>query len=78
MPYLSQAHAFVDGNKRVAAAVTEIFVELNGASLSATNGEIVELFLSIAASEKSREDVEMIFSHWLQSEIITTERKRDA
>jgi death-on-curing protein len=63
--HLSQAHAFIDGNKRVAAAVAEIFVELNGANLSATNEEIVELFLSIAASEKSREDVEKVFTQWL-------------
>jgi len=35
--HLTQAHAFVDGNKRIAAAVTEIFVELNGAKLQATD-----------------------------------------
>ncbi|HEX9963095.1 MAG TPA: type II toxin-antitoxin system death-on-curing family toxin [Pyrinomonadaceae bacterium] len=27
--HLSQAHAFLDGNKRIAAAVTGIFLELN-------------------------------------------------
>ena len=66
--HLSQAHAFIDGNKRVAAAAAEIFVELNGASLNATNEEVVELFLSIAASEKSRIDVEEVFTQWLVSE----------
>ena len=60
--HLSQVHAFVDGNNRVAAAVAEIFVELNSATLSATNEEIVEQFLSIAASEISREDVEKVFT----------------
>ena len=30
--HLTQAHAFIDGNKRVAAAVSEIFLEINGAA----------------------------------------------
>jgi death-on-curing protein len=63
--HLTQAHAFVDGNKRVAAAVTEIFVELNGATLQATDEEIVQLFLSIAAKTASRADIERIFRQWI-------------
>jgi death-on-curing protein len=31
--HLTQAHAFLDGNKRVAAAVAEISLELNGADV---------------------------------------------
>lgn len=38
--HLSQAHAFVDGNKRIAAAVSEIFLEINGARLNSTNEQI--------------------------------------
>lgn len=38
--HLSQAHAFVDGNKRVAAAVAEIFIEINSARLTLTNDQI--------------------------------------
>ena len=56
--HLTQTHAFIDGNKRVAAAVTEAFLETNGFELVMTNDEIVELFLSIASSEISREQVE--------------------
>ena len=63
--HLSQANAFLDGNKRVAAAVSEIFVELNGGYLNASNDQIVELFLAIAAGEKSRVEVEQIFVVWL-------------
>jgi death-on-curing protein len=47
--HLTQAHAFLDGNKRIAAAVAEIFLELNGAALRTTDEEIVALFLAIAA-----------------------------
>jgi len=49
--------AFLDGNKRVAAAVAEIFLELNGAELRTTNEEIVALFLAIAAGQVPRQDV---------------------
>ena len=56
--HLAQAHAFLDGNKRVAAAITEAFLETNGFELTMTNEEIVILFLAIASSELNREQVE--------------------
>ena len=63
--HLSQAHAFLDGNKRIAAAVAGVFLELNGAWLNASQEEIIELFLNIAASRISREDVESKFAKWI-------------
>lgn len=63
--HLTQAHAFLDGNKRVGAATAEVFLILNSASLMASDGEIISLFLAIAASETSREDVE----RWYQSRV---------
>lgn len=66
--HLSQAHAFLDGNKRIAAAAAGIFLELNGAWLNASQDEIIELFLDIAASRLSREDVEKKFAEWLIAE----------
>ena len=60
--HLTQAHAFLDGNKRIAAAVAEIFLELNGAALQTTDEEIVAVFLAIAAGEVSRQDVEQWFA----------------
>jgi death-on-curing protein len=59
--HLSQAHAFVDGNKRVAAAVAEIFLEINGARLDATNEQVVTLFMGIAAGGLSRDEVTEFF-----------------
>ena len=56
--HLTQSHAFLDCNKRVAAAVTEAFLETNGFELLMSNEEIVVLFLAIASSELSREQVE--------------------
>ncbi|HEX8735862.1 MAG TPA: type II toxin-antitoxin system death-on-curing family toxin [Pyrinomonadaceae bacterium] len=66
--HLSQAHAFLDGNKRIAAAVAGVFLEINGAWLNASEDEIIELFLDIAASRLSREDVERKFAEWLITE----------
>jgi death-on-curing protein len=58
--HLTQAHAFVDGNKRIAAAVAEAFLESNGMQLMMTDNEIVRLFLDIAAGLLSREEVERL------------------
>ena len=63
--HLARNHPFVDGNKRAGAAVAEFFVRLNGAYLSASNDEIVMMFLGIAAGTVSREEVEQIFARWL-------------
>src|SRR4029079_16157291 len=56
--HLAQSHAFLDGNKRVAAAVTEAFLETNGFELTMTNEEIVVFFLAIASSTLNRDQVE--------------------
>jgi death-on-curing protein len=63
--HLTRNHPFMDGNKRIGAAIAEIFVQLNGARLSATNDEIVELALGIAAGTLAREDVEQAFARWV-------------
>jgi len=60
--HLTQAHAFIDGNKRIAAAVSELFLSINDARLELTNDEIVDLFLGIAASKITRDEVERIFA----------------
>jgi death-on-curing protein len=56
--HLTQAHAFVDGNKRVAAAVTETFLLSNEHDLLMDDDEVVRLFLAIAAGIMTRDDVE--------------------
>jgi death-on-curing protein len=56
--HLTQAHAFVDGNKRVAAAITEPFLLSNGCELLMDDDEVVRLFLDIAAGVLTRDEVE--------------------
>jgi death on curing protein len=56
--HLTQAHAFVDGNKRIGAAVAEAFLETNGHELTMTDEELVDMLLAIASSKFSRDQVE--------------------
>ena len=63
--HLCQAHAFLDGNKRIAAAAAELFIEMNGARLIATNSQIVDFFLKIASSAITRHKAEEMFESWI-------------
>lgn len=63
--HLCQSHAFIDGNKRVAAAVTIAFLRSNDALLVATREQLRELFLGIAAGEISREQAEILLRTWI-------------
>lgn len=59
--HLTQAHAFIDGNKRIGVAAALLFVRLNDGRLKMTNAELIELFLKIAASEMTRDEAEQLF-----------------
>jgi death-on-curing protein len=65
--HLTQAHAFLDGNKRVAAAITETFLETNGSRLAMTDEEIVQLFLNIGSGVLSRDQIEQLLRERIRS-----------
>ncbi len=44
-------HPFVDGNKRAAFVVCELFLALNGQALTAADGDCVSTILALAAGE---------------------------
>jgi len=46
---IARDHAFVDGNKRTSAVVTEAFLRLNGLSLTATDIEMVQTWSDLGA-----------------------------
>ncbi len=54
---LAQNHAFIDGNKRIVALVTLVFLRLNGVDINCTEAELISMFMSIAASEITFEDL---------------------
>ncbi len=66
--HLTHAQAFVDGNKRVAAAATELFLEMNGMRFVATDEDIIDLFLRIATGDLTRDAVEQCFQRWVVSD----------
>ena len=43
--HLCQGHAFIDGNERVAAAVSEVFLIINDRRLVADDDEMVDFFM---------------------------------
>jgi len=61
--HLCQAHAFLDGNKRVSAAAMLVFLTVNGYLLNMKNSEIIQLFLDIAAGKLDRGMVEEILKN---------------
>jgi death-on-curing protein len=61
---LSRTHPFLDGNKRTSLVVAELFLDLNGFELTATDGQCVTAFLQLAAGELSEDQLaEWIAAH---------------
>ena len=59
----AKAHAFTDGNKRIAFAVMAAFLKAHGRTLDATEAEATEIMLKVAASEMNEAELE----NWLTS-----------
>lgn len=56
-------HPFVDGNKRTGFLTAALFLELNGATLAASEAEATATMLAFAAGEVSEAD----FALWLRA-----------
>jgi death-on-curing protein len=65
---LARNHPFVDGNKRIAAVVSETFLLLNGYQLMATDAELVVAFLELAAGTLSEADL----ADWFRQQLAPT------
>ena len=66
--HLSQAHAFIDGNKRIAAAIMELFLNINRTILPASDDEIENLIMDIASGRITRDESERVLSRWAAPE----------
>ena len=60
---IARNHPFIDGNKRTAFVCTELFLALNGASLSADDANCVATMLALAAGDLAEAD----FASWLRN-----------
>lgn len=65
--HLSQAHAFIDGNKRIAWGAALLFLEMNGLILTVPETEAEALCLGIADGRISRAEAEQYFVQWITS-----------
>lgn len=65
MHSLVSNHAFMDGNKRVAVAATELFLLANGRRLEADTDALEQLTLAAAASQIGREEIRI----WIEQHI---------
>ena len=61
---IAKNHPFIDGNKRTAFVVMEVFLLLNDVELVASDAECVMTFVALAAGELSEEGlVEWLCNH---------------
>ncbi len=64
---LAMNHGFVDGNKRVAYACLEMFLQLNGADISASNDELeIFIYSNIEAGTFRKE----VLEGWLNKHVV--------
>lgn len=54
---LASNHAFVDGNKRIGAMMTQLLVKWNGYDLALRSGELAEMFIAIAYGAAKEKDL---------------------
>ncbi len=62
---IAKNHAFIDGNKRTAAVVCELFLNLNGYEMLATNEQLIPQFLGLAAGDVDED----AFTVWLKKHV---------
>jgi death-on-curing protein len=54
---LAKTHVFVDGNKRIALAAADVFLQCNGDELTADEAETVAAFLDLASGALAEEQL---------------------
>jgi len=54
---LARNHCFADGNKRIALAVIDVFLQMNGQELTAEEVDAAEIIQSVAAGKLTEEQL---------------------
>jgi death on curing protein len=67
--HLCSNHPFVDGNKRVAVAVSEVFLLVNGYELLAKDDKIEALTRGVAEGQLSKDQVIAFFDEFLSDPV---------
>ena len=66
--HLCSNHAFIDGNKRVAVTVAEVFILANACKLGASDDALIDITLGVAQGEASRDGVVEFFRQYVTCE----------
>lgn len=69
---LCRNHAFIDGNKRIALAAADVFLQLNGHELVAPEAEAVVMTLELAAGACSESE----YAAWIAAHMQTLEPEK--
>ena len=64
--HLAQNHPFIDGNKRAALAAALAFLWINGKPLEATDDDLTDLVMDIAAGRKTKADAAVFIAAHLR------------
>ncbi len=62
---LAANHAFIDGNKRIGALMTQLLLQWNGYHIVLKKGELADMFIAIADGSAD----EVILLNWIQAHI---------
>lgn len=62
--HLVKNHPFVDGNKRVGAVSSLVFLDLNGYDFTAPEDDFAETVLAVAAGKLSKADITIFIRKW--------------
>lgn len=54
---LAANHAFIDGNKRIGAMLTQLLLKWNGHHLELQKGELADMFIAIASGNAGEQDL---------------------
>lgn len=61
---LASNHAFVDGNKRISAMMTQLLLKWNGYDLALHSGELADMFIAIAdGTAKEKDLLDWVYAH---------------
>ena len=61
---LASNHAFVDGNKRISAMMTQLLLKWNGYDLTLRTGELADMFIAIAdGTAKGKDLLDWVYAH---------------
>ena len=66
---IAKGHPFIDGNKRTAFVVTELFLVVNGFHLFATDRECIDNMYALASGDLTEEE----FADWLRGVTVPKE-----